>query len=165
MLSRRQLLATSTTTLPLILALDACKRPAPLGGPPPLSPDTRSLLHAVTAEHNLIWIYNATIARYSALAPALRPLLVEHEAHLSTLAGRIVEPTGKKVPATVTIRPAVPGTATQALALLRDHEQTANRVLLSRLYTASPSLAQLYASIAAAEATHAAALGKRTGGA
>jgi hypothetical protein len=165
MLSRRQLLATSTTTLPLFLTLSACKRPAPLSGPPPLSPEVRSLLHAVTAERNLIWIYNATMARYSALAPALRPLLAEHEAHLATLAGRIVEPPGKKVPVTVTSRPSIPATQGAALALLRDREQAANRTLLSRLYAASPSLAQLYASIAAAEATHAAALGKRAGSA
>jgi hypothetical protein len=163
MLSRRQLLATSTTTLPLFLALGACKGPAPLGGPPPLSPDTRSLLHAATAERNLIWIYKAVIAGYSELAPTLRPLLAEHEAHLSTLADRIIEPPGKKVPATVTVRPAVPGTTAQALVLLRDHEQAASRVLLSRLYTTAPSLAQLYASIAAAEATHAVALSNRTG--
>jgi hypothetical protein len=149
----------------LFLALSGCKRPAALSGPPPLSPDTRSLLHAVTAERNLIWIYTATIARYSGMSAELRPLLAEHEAHLSSLTDRIIEPPGKKVPATVTVRPAVPATQAQALGLLRDHEQTASRVLLSRLYTGSPSLAQLYASIAAAEATHAAALGKRAGAA
>ncbi len=157
------MLATSTTTLPLFLTLSACKGPAPLGGPPPLSRDTRSLLHAVTAEQNLIWIYGATIARYSALAAVLRPVLAEHEAHLSRLRDRIIEPPGKKVPWRVTARPAVPGTRSAALSLLRDREQAATRTLLSRLYAASPSLAQLYASIAAAEATHAVTLGQRIG--
>src|SRR6201996_4060565 len=67
MLSRRQLLAASPTTLPLILALSACKGPSVLSGPPPVSSQTQTLLHAVTAELNLIWIYNKTMAGYSGL--------------------------------------------------------------------------------------------------
>ena len=62
MLSRRQLLAASPSTLPLFLALSACKGPAVLSAPPTVSPQTRSLLDAVTSEQNLIWIYNRTIA-------------------------------------------------------------------------------------------------------
>src|ERR1700728_2957075 len=107
MLSRRQLLAASPTTLPLFLALSACKGPAVLSGPPPVSNQTQTLLHAVTAEQNLIWIYNKAMAGYSALAPTLAPLLAEHQAHLAQLAARVVEPPGKKVPATVTARPAL----------------------------------------------------------
>ena len=62
MLSRRQLLVASPTTLSLFLALSACKGPAVLGAPLSVSPQTRMLLHAVTAEQNLIWIYNKAIA-------------------------------------------------------------------------------------------------------
>ena len=58
------------------------------------------LLHAVTAELNLIWIYNKAIAAYSGLEPALAPLRAEHEAHLAELRGRVIEPPGKKVPQT-----------------------------------------------------------------
>ncbi len=49
------------------------------------------------------------------------------------------------------------------LTQLRDAEQAAVGVLMSRLGGASPSLAQLYASIAASEATHASLLNARVG--
>jgi hypothetical protein len=163
MLSRRQLLAASPTTLPLFLALSACKGPAVLSAPPAVSPQTRALLHAVTAELNLIWIYNKAIASYSGLAPALAPLRAEHEAHLAQLRGRVIEPPGKQVPGTVTARPAIGATRDAALTQLRAAEQAAVETLMSRLNGASPSLAQLYASIAASEATHVSVLSARIG--
>jgi len=149
------LLAASATTLPLFAALTACAGPDPLSGPPPLSVGVRVLLDAVTAEQNLIWIYNRTIASYSALAPTLTALLAEHLAQLRAM---IVEPPGRSVPRTVTSKPAVPGTQGAALALLRATEQSASTAQLRRLAGASPALAQLYASIAASEATHVAVL-------
>jgi len=158
MLSRRQLLAASPTMLPLFLALSACKGPAVLSGPPPVSHQTTMLLHAVTAEQNLIWIYNKAAAAHSSLGPALAPLLAEHEAHLAKLRGRVIEPAGKRVPAAVTARPRVGATKAAALAQLRAAEHAAIATLMSRLGGASPSLAQLYASIAASEATHVTAL-------
>ena len=148
------MLAASTTTLPLFLALSACAGPDPLAGPPPLSADVRTLLRAVTAEQNLISLYKRTMAAYSALAPTLAPLLAEHQAHLQQLRARIIEPPGKTVPAKVTSRPAIPGTSSAALAQLRTAEQDASTAQLRRLAGAAPSLAQLYASIAASEATH-----------
>ena len=147
------MLAASTTTLPLFLALSACAGPNPLAGPPPLSADVRALLQAVAAEQNLISLYNRTMAAYSALVPALTPLLADHQAHLAQLRARIIEPPGKSVPGTVTSKPAIPGTQAAALARLRTAEQAASTAQLRRLATASPSLAQLYASIAASEAT------------
>ena len=152
------MLAASPTTLPLFLALSACKGPAVLSGPPPLSAQTQTLLRAVTAELNLIWIYNKTMAAYSGLRPDLAPLLAEHQAHLARLSARVIEPPGKKVPAAATARPAIDPTAAGALAQLRDAEQAAVGVLLNRLAGAAPSLAQLYASIATSEATHVSAL-------
>lgn len=164
MLSRRQLLAASPTTLAFFLALSGCKGPAVLSGPPPLSKQTTMLLHAVTAEQNLIWIYNKAIAAYSGLAPTLTPLLTEHQAHLAQLRGRVIEPPGKTVPDTVTARPALGTTQTAALTQLRTAEQAAVKTLLNRLDSASPSLAQLYASIAASEATHVTVLDTRLSG-
>ena len=155
------MLAASPTTLPLFLALSACKGPAVLSGPPPVANETQMLLHAVTAEQNLIWIYNKAITGYSALGPTLSPLLAEHQAHLAQLTARVVEPTGRKVPDTVTARPALDPTADGALAQLRAAEQAAVARLLSRLGAASPSLAQLYASVAASEATHVTTLTSR----
>ena len=164
MLSRRQLLAASPTALPLFLALSACKGPAVLAAPPTVSHQTRVLLHAVTAELNLIWIYDRAIAVYSGLEPRLAPLRAEHEAHLAELRGRVIMPAGKKVPQTVTSKPAIAATQAAAVDQLQAAEQAAVRTLMSRLGGASPSLAQLYASIAASEATHASVLGAKAGG-
>ena len=150
------MLAASPTTLPLFLALSACKGPAVLSGPPPVANQTRMLLQAVTAEQNLIWIYGKAMAGYSALRPTLAPLLAEHQAHLAQLTARVVEPAGRKVPDTVTARPPLAATADGALVQLRAAEQAAVARLLGRglLGGASPSLAQLYASVATSEATH-----------
>ena len=155
------MLAASPTTLPLFLALSACKGPAVLSGPPPLAPQTQTLLRAVTAELNLIWIYNKTMAEYSGLGPTLAPLLAEHQAHLTGLRARVVEPPGRKAPGAATARPAVAATASAALARLRDAEQAAVSAMLGRMAGAAPSLAQLYASIATSEATHATTLASR----
>jgi hypothetical protein len=162
MLSRRQLLAASPTTLPLFLALSGCKGPAVLSAPPAVSPQTQTLLRAVTAEQNMIWIYNKAITTYSSLAPALAPLRAEHEAHLAQLRGRVIEPPGKAVPDTVTARPALGATRGAVIAQLRAAEQAAVTTLMSSLAGASPSLAQLYASIAASEATHVSVLSAGT---
>jgi hypothetical protein len=154
MLSRRQLLAASPTTLPLFLALSACKGPAVLSAPSTPSPQTQTLLHAVTAELNLIWIYNKAIAAYSGLARTLAPLRTEHMAHLAQLRGRVIEPPGKEVPDTVTAKPPLGATQADVLVRLRGAERNAVTTLMGQLNGASPSLAQLYASIAASEATH-----------
>jgi hypothetical protein len=154
MLRRRQLLAASTTTLPLFLALTGCREPAVLAGPPPLSADVRQLFSAVTAEQNLIYQYKRTMALYSALAPELTPLLAEHQAHLAQLRARIIEPPGKTVPEPVTAKPPIPATTAAAVAALRAAERAASTAQLRRLPAAAASLAQLYASIAASEATH-----------
>ncbi len=161
------MLAASPTTL-LFLALSACKGPAVLSGPPPVADQTQLLLHAVTAEQNLIWIYNKAMGAYSALRPTLAPLLAEHQAHLAQLTARVVEPPGKKDPGTVTVRaggrkPELAATADGALVQLRAAEQAAVARLLGRglLGSSSPSLAQLYASVAASEATHVTTLTSR----
>jgi hypothetical protein len=165
MLSRRQLLAASPTALPLFLALSACQGPAGLSAPPAVSPQTQGLLQATTAELNLIWIYNKAMAAYSGLAPALAPLRAEHEAHLSQLRGRVIEPPGKQAPDTVTVMQPVGSTQRAALTRLRAAEQAAVTALMSRLDGASPAVAQLYASIAASEATHVSVLSARIGAA
>ena len=157
------MLAASPTTLPLFLALSGCTGPAVLSAPSAVSPQTQQLLQAVTAEQNLIWIYNKAMAGYSALRPALAPLLAEHQAHLAQLAARVIEPAGKKATGAVTARPALAATADGALAQLRAAELAAVGRLLGRgqLGSASPSLAQLYASVAASEATHVTTLTSR----
>jgi hypothetical protein len=161
MLSRRQLLAASPTTLPLFLALSGCKGPAVLSAPPLVSQQTQVLLRAVTAEQSLIWIYAKVMASYPGLAAALAPLRAEHEAHLTQLRARVIEPPGKQAPGEATARPAVAATQAAALAQLRVAEQAAVAAQMSRLGAAPASLAQLYASIAACESTHVSVLGAR----
>jgi hypothetical protein len=163
MLSRRQLLAASPTTLPLFLALSACKGPAVLSAPPTVSPGTRALLHAVTAEQNLISLYTRAIAAYPSLTATLTAVRSEHQAHLAELRGRVIEPPGKQVPDAVTARPALASTQAGLLAQLRAAERAAVDTLMSRLNGASPSLAQLYASIAASESVHVGVLTPRAG--
>lgn len=155
MLLRRQVLAASTTTLPLFLALTACAgRPDPLAGRPPLSADVRALMAAVTAEDNLVYLYTKTIASYSSLAAGLSPLLAEHQAHLRALEARVIEPPGKSLRVRPSSRPAIPTSKTEAVAQLRAAERAAITAQLGRLPAASPAEAQLYASIATSEATH-----------
>ena len=161
MLSRRQLLAASPTTLPLFLALSGCKGPAVLSAPPHPSQQTQVLLHAITAEQQLIWVYAKVTAAYSALAGTLAPLRAEHEAHLAQLRARVVEPPGRQAQAAVTARPRIAGTQAAALAQLRAAEQAAVTAQMDRLAAAPASLAQLYASIAACESTHASVLAAR----
>jgi hypothetical protein len=162
MLRRRQLLAASATSVPMFFVLNACAGPDPLAGPPPLSADVRGLLDAVADEQDLIWTYKKTMAAYSSsLAPALVPLLAEHQAHLTQLRARVIEPPGKTIPSAAATRAAIPGTREAAIAGLRAAEQSAGTAQLRRLAAASPSLAQLYASIAASEATHVTALSAR----
>ncbi len=121
------------------------------------------LLRAVRAEQDLIGRYGQAAVVYPPLAPALAPLLAEHRQHLDQLRARIIEPPGRTLPATVTSKPAVAATRRAALAQLREAEQSAVTALLSRLADASPSLAQLYASIAASESTHVTALTDQIG--
>lgn len=151
-------------TLPLFLALGGCKGPAVLSAPPTVSPQTAALLAAVTAEQNLVWVYGKAMAAYSGLAPVLAPLRAEHQAHLAQLRSRVVEPPGRHVPDTVTAHPALGKGTAAVLAQLRGAEQAAVKAMMGRLAAAPASLAQLYASIAASEATHASVLGARIGG-
>jgi hypothetical protein len=150
MLSRRQLLGVS----PLLLILCGCDKPAVLSAPPVPSRQTQLLLDAVTAEQNLVWLYDKASATYPQLNGVLMTLRAEHAAHLAQLRATVVEPPGKHVPTTVQHQPAIGKTQRDALSQLRGVEQGAVTTLMGRLNGASPSLAQLYASIAASETTH-----------
>ena len=157
------MLAASPATLPLFLALCGCQGLAVLSPPSAVAPQTQMLLHAAGAEQNLIWIYSKAMAAFSSLAPTLAPLRAEHAAHLAQLRSRVIEPPGKHVSSAVTAKPAIGASKAAALAQLRAAEQAAVKTMMSRLNGASPSLAQLYASIAASEATHVSVLGARIG--
>lgn len=158
-LSRRGVLAAAAlVTLP-VLTSGCGKGFGALGPPPRPLPEVGVLTRAISREHLMIARYQAVVSGFPALAGELGPLLAEHRAHLTALHSRLL-PGAKPapVPSSGPPIPAGPADRAAAIAGLRAAEDRAARALLDSLAVASPSLAQLLASIAASEATHAAAL-------
>jgi hypothetical protein len=183
---RRRLLLASATALPLLLATAGCQSsslfagPDPLAGRPPLRHDVLTLQAVIAAEENLINLYRTAINGDSATAPqdarsrTLRPLLAQHEQHLARLRARLIEPPGTTAtpsasraastgsPAASTGSPAAstgPGRVTTSR--LRAAERASAASLVQRLATVEPALAQLFASIAASDATHVTVLAEK----
>jgi hypothetical protein len=160
--TRRRVLTAAAVTLPLVAA--GCKGIGALGTPPKPAPGVTVVKDAIAVETHLIARYGAVIAAMPGLAPALRPLLAQHHAHLARLRARLIIPAAGRPapgPSAGAARAPVPGTPSAALAALADAENAAAAALLAHLAAASPSLAQLLASISASEATHAMILGGR----
>ena len=172
---RRRILLASATTLPLLLATAGCRSsdvfagPDPLAGRPPLGHDVLTLQTVIAAEENLIHLYQAAINGDSGTATRepqqarsrmLRPLLAQHEQHLAQLRARLIEPPGRTDQTTGPAASAAgsPGPARVTTAQLRAAERASAAGLVQRLATVEPALAQLFASIAASDATHATAL-------
>jgi hypothetical protein len=169
-LPRRRLLLASATTLPLLFATAGCRSsdvftgPDPLASRPPLSHDVVTLQAVIAAEEALIAMYRAAAAGHSATVPqasVLGPLLAQHEQHLARLRARLVIPSG--APASASPSPKASASATPpaqvTTAGLRVAEQASATSLVQKLATVQPSLAQLFASIAASDATHVTVLG------
>ncbi len=154
-LTRRSVLAGAGAAVPLLAA--GCKGVGGLGTLPTPAPDVAALRGAIRTEQALIARYRSALAASPALRDTLDPLLGQHLAHLAALRSRLIGPAATPRPARS--RPAGAGAgAASALAALAGAEQAAARAQLSRLTVASPSLAQLLASISASEASHAALL-------
>jgi len=164
--TRRAVLA-AVVSLPLVAT--GCKGIGALGTPPRQQPDVTVLRDAIDGETLMISRYRAVLAAVPALAGPLDPLLQQHGEHLARLRARLIEPSTAGRPEhspAVTASPAaspaataVPGIPAAARAYLRQAEQAAARELLGKLTAVPPSLAQLLASIAASEASHALLLG------
>ena len=158
--TRRSVLAATMMTLP---ALAGCKGIGALGSPPRPRPDVAVARRAIASESQLVAHYEAVIARMPALAGSLGPLLTQHRDHLARLRGRLFEPRPSAPQASPSVTP-VPGTPAAAISLLRTAEQSAAHSLLGTLAAvSSPSFAQLLASIAASEASHALVLSQHQG--
>ena len=159
--SRRAVLATAVRGVSLAsvpMALAACRGVQVLGTPPPPPADIRALSAAITAEKQMLARFAAAIAQLPAgqtdALAAVRAVQAEHAAHLTELRSRLVEPAGHApaAPRPVTI-PA--GSSTSSiLQALEQAEQAASDRLIGQLGALPPALAQLFASIAASEATH-----------
>jgi len=156
-LRRRSVLAAAVMTVPLVAA--GCKGVGALGTPPEPGPDVAMLRGAIGTEQALIARYRSAMAGSPALSGTLGPLLAQHREHLARLTSMLIEPAGHGASPDTT--PSAAGTAATGsgpaatLAALEAAEAGAARSLDSRLILAPPALAQLMASIAASEASHA----------
>jgi hypothetical protein len=168
---RRRILLASAATLPLLLATAGCRSsdaftgPDPLAGRPRPAPDVITLAAVIGAEEDLIGLYRTALAHDAApTAPArdLLALLAQHEQHLARLRARLIQPPGTAT-ATASPRPAAKASTAApnpvTIARLQAAERASAASLVRRLATVEPALAQLFASIAASDATHVTALG------
>jgi len=171
------MLIASATTLPLLLATAGCRSsdiftgPDPLAGRPPLGHDVLTLQAVIASEENLIQLYRTAIGadrgtgaqRSAARSRTLGSLLAQHERHLAQLRARLIQPPGASP--TPAARPsgsgatAGPSPARVTVARLRAAERASAADLVQRLASVPPALAQLFASIAASDATHVTVLG------
>ena len=152
-LRRRSVLAAAGAVVPVLAA--GCKGVGGLGTLPRPGPDVAVLRAAIGTEQALIARYRSALAASPALKGTLDPVLDQHLAHLTALRSRLIGPTA--IPRQDRTSPA-PASPAGTLGTLAAAEQAAAGALVSRLATASPSLAQLLASISASEASHAALL-------
>jgi len=166
-------LVASAAALPLLLGATGCRSsdvfagPDPLAGRPPLGHDVLTLQAVIAAEENLIDLYRTAISGDSGTSAAsrartLRPLLAQHQQHLVQLKARLVVPPGSSAspsPSPGGTASTSPRASTVGMAQLRAAERASAADLVQRLATVPPALAQLFASIAASDATHVTALG------
>jgi hypothetical protein len=163
--TRRVVLAASAA-LPLLVA--GCRGTQVLGTPPQPSAPARRLRAAISAELLMVARYQRVIsllaqgrAAASGASPAARAtlagLLAEHQDHLRQLRSRLIAGSpraagGGPVPPATAV--GVPATAGPAIRYLGRAEQAASDQLLGDVLLVPASLAQLFASISASEATH-----------
>jgi hypothetical protein len=166
-LPRRRVLAASAAALPALLATAGCRSsdafagPDPLAGPPTLSPDVITLQEVIAAERAMIALYQAAVDVSLRPASQVRGLLAQHRQHLGQLQAKLVLPPGW---ASSSASPSVsasrsPVSSTVTVGSLRAAEARSATDLVRRLVGVPPALAQLFASIAASDATHVTALG------
>jgi hypothetical protein len=155
--ARRTLLAAAAAGLPILIT--ACKGVQVLGSPPPPPAAVATLRAAITAEEHLVTTYAAAASPAGAAtgreAAVLAAVLAEHRQHLSQLKSRLIETAAQRSAAsTGPSGPARSSVPLPGIAELELTEAAASDRLLGELARLPPSLAQLLASIAAAEATH-----------
>ena len=172
------MLVASAAALPVLLGTPGCRSsdvftgPDPLAGPPRLAPDVITLQAVIAAEHTMIQLYQAAIGgdRAAARARGLELLLAEHQQHLARLRARLIVPPGASASASPSASASAAAAASASasagasvprrvtIARLRAAERASAVDLVQRLGAAEPALAQLFASIAACDATHVAVL-------
>ncbi|MEV0588167.1 hypothetical protein [Nonomuraea sp. NPDC050310] len=158
-LSRRAVLAGGALLVPgtVTATVAGCSARTPEAEPPP-APDPEDVLLG-----QLISDKQRTIALYTQMVDsggsALRPFLDRHQVHLAELRRRRPLDLPTEAPTATPPTPSTPAAEPKVtLTRLRDVERKAAALRLRQLADASPSLAQLIASIGACEAAHALAL-------
>ena len=158
------MLAASAAALPALLAIAGCRSsdafagPDPLAGRPALSPDVITLQEVIKAERAMIALYQAAMnGEPASQVRVLEGLLAQHRQHLAQLQARLVLPSASPAPSASASRSAAAPRRT-TIAQLRTAERASATDLVRRLVSVPPALAQLFASIAASDATHVAAL-------
>ena len=158
------MLAASAAALPALLATAGCRSsdafagPDPLAGRPALSPDVITLQEVIKAERAMIALYQAAMnGEPASRVRVLEGLLAQHRQHLAQLQARLVLPSASPAPSASASRSAAAPRRT-TIAQLRTAERASATDLVRRLVSVPPALAQLFASIAASDATHVAAL-------
>ncbi|MGO8956380.1 MAG: hypothetical protein ACLQFR_03250 [Streptosporangiaceae bacterium] len=151
--TRRAILAAAG--LPLLLT--ACRGVQVLGSPPPPPAEVQTLRAAIAAEEQLVSSYAAAsqpghgTARQAAVLTAV---LAEHRQHLAQLKSRLIESAAQRSAAAAMVHRSATGPAIPDMAQLEQAEAAASDRLIGQLAGLPASLAQLFASIAASEATH-----------
>jgi hypothetical protein len=167
---RRRVLAASAAALPFLLGIAGCRSsdaftgPDPLAGRPPLGRDVLTLQAVIAAEENMIDLYRTAISgdlgnRAAAQTRMLQSLQAQHEQHLVQLKARLVVPPGASASPSGAAASPSPRPSTVTVTGLRAAERASAADLVQQLVTVPPALAQLFASIAASDATHVTALG------
>jgi hypothetical protein len=125
-----------------------------------------ALRTAISAEETMVARYAAFLVRLRTQFPAGAPPLdlalvtavsavqAEHAEHLAQLKSRLVQPAGSAPSPSPSPTVHVTGTVAVELTGLEQAEQAASDRLIGQLGGLPASLAQLFASIAASEATH-----------
>jgi hypothetical protein len=163
-LPRRRVLAASAAALPALLATAGCRSsdafagPDPLAGRPALSPDVITLQEVITAERAMIALYQAALNAGTRPGRTLEGLLAQHRQHLGRLQARLVLPSGSGAASPSSSSSPSLSRGEVTIAQLHAAERASATDLVRRLVSVPPALAQLFASIAASDATHAAAL-------
>jgi hypothetical protein len=164
-------LAASAAALPVLLATAGCRSsevfagPDPLAGRPAPSPDVITLQAVIAAEQTIITLYESAVSG-NPRAGVLEGLLAQHREHLGQLQARLVLPPGTSPSGSASASAAASAVASASasagrvtVARLRAAERASAADLVKWLVSVPPALAQLFASIAASDATHVAALG------
>ncbi|MFJ4192286.1 ferritin-like domain-containing protein [Kitasatospora sp. NPDC089509] len=148
--SRRTFLALGLLTLTTACTGHDPTSTATPGGP---DPDLPVRLRAVAATDTLLTAYDALLAAPGAQTALLQPLRAETAQHRAALSDGIPAASTGATPGTASPT----GTPTQATLAALERQTAQSR--LADLGAAGPPLARLLASVAAANALHAAALG------